>query len=219
MLRRRSTLSSIPTLREDGRWIKDAKEKADAFARNFRSKAHLPEELVDTPFLGCVIDATMPFFSFRSRNTKRLFQKLDECKATGGDMISASILKRLCDCLAVPFTIVVRRLFYEGCWPTMWKYHLICPIFKRGSAFIPGNYRGVHLTTILSKVAEKIVGAHLVFFCSKENVWQEPMGILSWTRIQGFNDHVDDVFHSRCLHESENLHVLERYSWNFRPCE
>ena len=77
-------------------------------------------------------------------------------------MISAAILKRLCECLAVPFTIVVRRLFFEGCWPTASKKHLICPIFKRGAAFKPGNYRGIHLTTILSKVAERLVGIHLV---------------------------------------------------------
>jgi len=172
LLHRKATLSSIPTLREDGKWIKDPKEKADIFARNFRSKANLPEELVDTPFFGCATDDEMHFFSFRSRNTKRLFQKLDACKATGGDMISASILKRLCDCLAVPFTIVVRRLFSEGCWPSAWKYHLICPIFKRGSAFTPGNYRGVHITTILSKIAEKIVGAHLVFCFAEEHFWQ-----------------------------------------------
>ena len=90
-------------------------------------------------------------------------------------MISASILKRLCDCLAVPFTIVVRRLFHEGCWPSAWKYHLICPIFKRGSAFMPGNYRGIHLTTILSKIAEKLVGKNLVPFLQKrafgQNQW------------------------------------------------
>ena len=61
LLRRRATLSSIPTLKENGQWIKDAKEKADAFARNFRSKAQLPEELVDTPFFGCATDNTVHF--------------------------------------------------------------------------------------------------------------------------------------------------------------
>ena len=90
-------------------------------------------------------------------------------------MVSAAILKRLCDCPVVPFTIVVRRLFHQGCWPTAWKTHLICPIFKRGAAFTPGNYRGVHLTTILSKTAEKMVGAHLVPYLQRkafgENQW------------------------------------------------
>ena len=121
--------------------------------------------------------------AFRNRNAKRLFKKLDEKKATGGDMISAAILKRLCDCLAVPFTIVVRRLFYEGCWPSAWKHHLICPIFKRGAALKPDNYRGIHLTTILSKVAERLVGIHLVSFLQRtaygDSQWAFSQGLSS----------------------------------------
>ena len=44
----------------------------------------------------------------------------------------------------------------------MWKLHAICPLFKRGSAFLPGNYRGVHLTPIFSKIAEKVTCGHLI---------------------------------------------------------
>jgi len=91
---------------------------------------------------------------------------LDETKATGHDKISAYILKRLADCLAVPFTKLYRRLFYEGCWPSAWKYHLIVHIFKKGAAFMPANYRGVHLTTILSKIAEKMISIHLMPFAA-----------------------------------------------------
>ena len=90
-------------------------------------------------------------------------------------MVSAAILKNVTDCVSVPFTVVVRRLFQEGCWPQCWKQHLICPIFKRGAAFTPENYRGVHLMTILSKVAEKMVGSHLVPYLQRttfgENQW------------------------------------------------
>ena len=89
---------------------------------------------------------------------------LDETKATGNDNISAVMLRKLASCIAIPFTIVCRRLFYDGCWPTIWKFHLDVPIFKKGAAFKPGNYRGVHLTTILSKVEEKLIGARLVPF-------------------------------------------------------
>ena len=78
------------------------------------------------------------FVAFRSRKTKKLLQKLDESKATGHDKISASILKRLASCLAVPFTRVVRRLFHEGCWPKVWKYHVIVPILKKGPRFNQG---------------------------------------------------------------------------------
>jgi hypothetical protein len=175
LLHRKGTLTSIPTLKNDGYWITEASEKADAFASTFASKAHLPEEVVDTPYFGCADVAFDDLVIFRSRATKRFFDKLDVKKATGGDMISAAILKKLADCLSVPFTVVVRRLFHEGCWPRCWKQHLICPIFKRGAAFKPENYRGVHLTTILSKVAEKMVGSHLVPYLQKkafgENQW------------------------------------------------
>jgi hypothetical protein len=42
--------------------------------------------------------------------------------------------------------------------------HNICPLYKRKSAFQAGNYRGVHLTSILSKVAEKVIGKRLISF-------------------------------------------------------
>ena len=111
----------------------------------------------------------LDFFPLRTRMTKRLFRKLDESTATGGDKISAGILKRLGHVLAFPFTRVCRRLLYEGCWPKIWKHHLIVPIFKKGSAFVPGNYRGVNLTSVLSKVAERLIGSHLVPFLQRSS--------------------------------------------------
>ncbi len=71
--------------------------------------------------------------------------------------------------------MVCRRLLYEGCWPSIWKYHLVCPIYKRDSAFKASNYRGVHLTTILSKVAEKVMCSRLIRYLQRsyfgKNQW------------------------------------------------
>ena len=181
LLHRKASVASIPPLREDAQWILDAKTKADTFAKTFVSKSALAPEVVDTPFF-VMPDAEMEdFVAFRTRYTKRLFRKLDEDKATGSDRISAAILKRLCDQLAMPFTRVCRRMYYEGCWPQVWKMHLIVPIYKRGSAFKAGNYRGVHLTSILSKVAEKVIGIRLVPFLQRnafgENQWGFSTGL------------------------------------------
>ena len=41
---------------------------------------------------------------------------------------------------------------------------MICPIFKRGSSFDAGNCRGIHLTAILSKIAERVIGRDLLNF-------------------------------------------------------
>ena len=51
-MRRKANISSIPALREGTQWLTDAKSKANAFAKVFSSKAHLPEEVIDTPFFG-----------------------------------------------------------------------------------------------------------------------------------------------------------------------
>ena len=181
LLNRKGNLSSIPTLRVDDKWLSDAREKANVFARTFASKSVLPPDVVDTPFFGNPDIEMDHFVAFRSRCCARLFKQLDPTKATGHDKISAAILKRLHKCLAVPFTRLCRRLFFEGCWPSAWKHHLAVPIFKRGAAFKPDNYRGVHLTTVLSKVAEKMVGLHLSPFLQRHafgaNQWAFSTGL------------------------------------------
>ena len=115
------------------------REKADAFARLFSSKSELPPEIVDTLFFGEPGIEWQDCIIFRSRNCRRFFKELDGSKATGHGKISAAILKRLHDVLAMSFTKICRRLFFEGCWPNVWKYHLVVSIFKRGAAFKLGN--------------------------------------------------------------------------------
>ena len=157
-------MSSIPTFRDETGWLTDAKRKANIFARTFSDKTKLPAEVVDTPFSGSPEKQFDEIVVFRSLACKKLLSKSDKIKATGNDNISAVILKKLAACIALPFTIVCRRLFWEGYWPTIWKFHSVVPIFKKGAAFKPGNDRALHLTTILSKIAGKLIGARLFPF-------------------------------------------------------
>jgi hypothetical protein len=124
----------------------------------------LPPETVDCPFFGCPDDELRNFIVLRSRYTEKLLKALDESKATGPDHVPASILKHIAAEIAVPFTRVCRRLLRKGCWPRVWRLHHICPLYKKGSAFAPSNYLGVHLTAVLSKIAEKVIGRNLVAY-------------------------------------------------------
>jgi hypothetical protein len=164
LLNKKCKTSSIPPLRVQDTWILDSYGKANAFAQAWMDKAKLPPDHCDCIFMGPP-DHVIDFFTaFRTRFTLKKMRQLKTDKATGEDQISALVLKRLAPVLAAPFTQLCRRLFYEACWPTRWQIHLLCPIYKRASVYAAGNYRGVHLTSILSKLAEHVIGRHLFKF-------------------------------------------------------
>jgi hypothetical protein len=120
-----------PHIADRWRLVDTATAKANAFAKTFVGKSKLPPEVVDTPFFGPPEIQNRVFVVFRTRTMKRLLSKLNINKATGNDKISAEILQKLSDCLAAPFTKVCRRLFYEACWPNVWKQHVVVPIYKK----------------------------------------------------------------------------------------
>ena len=121
--------------------------------------------MVDCPFFGHPdVSLEDDFIALRTRYTLKIMKKLDEAKATGPDNIPASILRMIAESIALPFTILCRRLLTEGILPDIWKLHQICPLYKRLSAFNPSNYRGIHLTSILSKIAERVIGRSLIPF-------------------------------------------------------
>ena len=62
----------------------------------------------------------------------------------------------------------------EGCWPMCWRVHWIIPIYKRKAVSDPSNYRGVHLTTLLSKVAERIINSLMTPFLQKTGAFGTP---------------------------------------------
>ena len=128
-------MSSIPPLKNEGKWLHDAKDKANLFASTFSSKAQLSDDFNDCPFFGIPDCELEEFITIRSRWTKKVFKSLDISKATGPDGIPAAILKKIGDIIAAPFTTICRRLLAEGCWPEIWKTHSICPLYKKKSPF------------------------------------------------------------------------------------
>ena len=89
--------------------------------------------------------------------TRQDLKELKEDTATGPDSIPSRILKRCATTLALPLTKLVRLLLRLGRWPAAWRLHWTFPIYKKKAVSDPGNYRGIHLTTVLSKVVERIL--------------------------------------------------------------
>ena len=72
-------------------------------------------------------------------------------------MLPAKILKHCARALALPVALLVMQMLCREEWPDIWRDHWVIPIFKRGAVFKPENYRAIHLTAQLSKIAERIL--------------------------------------------------------------
>ena len=167
MLQKKTKLSSIPSLRDDtGHWHMDSETKANIFASTWDAKNVLPpcitEQYAGDPPQKMQTDVHM---TIRTRFVRKLLSQLDENKATGPYEIGANrILKNLADELSLPIAILCRRILHEACWPTRWKLHNLRSIFKRNSVYQAKNYRGIHITCNISKIAEKVIGNPLIAY-------------------------------------------------------
>ena len=168
--------SSVPPLKKsDGSWVLDPLGKSNVLADAFMSKSSLvpQQESLDTSHLQILENSVQWNFVVRSRVVKRQLDKLKEDVATGPDLLPARILKRLSRHLCVPIALLLRLIMSTGQWPEQWRLHWIIPLFKRGSPSIPRNYRGVHLTSIVSKIAERILTEPVFQFIERQGILGE----------------------------------------------
>ncbi len=150
-----------PFQRQDDSWALTPEDKAAELARVLRSKSQLPPQETnhysDLTTSAPARMLRMP--KLRVTKVFSLLKDLDETSGTGPDLLPARILKHCAAELAIPVTLLTRKLLREQRWPSCWRLHWIHGIHKRGPKAHATNYRGVHLTPQLSKVVERAVGS------------------------------------------------------------
>ena len=87
----------------------------------------------------------------------RVLKAINPDSATGPDQLPGCILKACATQLARPLSLLVKRIIATRTWPDAWRVHWVVPIHKRKATTDAHNYRGVHLTAQISKVAERMV--------------------------------------------------------------
>ena len=162
----------MPGLRDvHGEWQHDAKSKANLFATTFAAKCQLPPPSVDGYTEHAPTELTSSLTLVRAQWTYQVLKNLRADTATGPDLLPARILKTCAKALAVPMTLLIRLLRRCGRWPALWKFHWIHPLYKKKAVRDPDNYRGLHLTPILSKVAERVLNCILAPFFEKSDAF------------------------------------------------
>ena len=51
--------------------------------------------------------------------------------------------------------MILRKALTSGEWPNAWKIHNIVPLYKKKFPGNPENYRGVHIASILCRLASR----------------------------------------------------------------
>ena len=87
-------------------------------------------------------------------------QALDLYSAVGPDDLHPALLKSCSKSLAYPLYKIMCPSLAEAHLPAEWKSSIIVPVFKKVSLYNPLSYRPISLTSIPSKVLERIIVDH-----------------------------------------------------------
>ena len=198
---------SIPPLCSPEKdWKKDPESKAELLAHVWREKATLDDAThneyskIRTPAnveggfteqdQSEYVDSQTPVspcrFPVRTRKVRNVLQQLDTTSATGPDLISSLVLQSCAEELAFPIATIARIIIREGVWPDAWRLHWLIPLFKRKARSDPANYRGIHLTSQLSKVVERILGS--LIFPSLEDAGAYGENQFAYRKGKGYRD-------------------------------
>ena len=149
-----SSSALSPLVSEGGGLVCESIGKADLLSDHFDSRQS--REAVDLP-LTCHVSPSLTTFAFRSSEVGRLLLDLDPYGGTGPVGMFPFFLKRTADVMAPLLSVVFQRLVRLGSFPVCWGQATVTPIPKGPPFSSVANYRPISITSVLSKVFERLV--------------------------------------------------------------
>ena len=159
----KSALSSLssslpPLVGGGGGLVCESVVKADLLSDHFAGKQSW--ESLGLP-LTCHPSPRHTSFLFRSSEVSRLLLSLDPYGGSGPLGMFPIFRKRTADVLASQLSGVFRRLVRLGSFPACWRQANVTPIPKGTPSSSVANYRPISITSILSRVCERLVSVCL----------------------------------------------------------
>ena len=147
-----------PLVGVGGRLVCKSVGKADLLSDHFDGKQS--RESVDL-LLTCHPSPSLTSFAFRSSEARHLLLDLDPYGGSDPLGMFPFFLMRTADVLAPHLRAVFRRLVRLGSFPACWRQGNVTPIPKGPPSSSVANYQSISITSVLSKVFERLVSVRL----------------------------------------------------------
>ena len=109
-------------------------------------------------------------FAFRSSEVRCLLLDLDPYGGSDPLGMFPLFLRRTADDLVLRLSVVFQRLVRLGSFPACWRQANVTPIPKGPPSSSVANYRPISITSVLSKVFERLVSVRLRRFMERSGV-------------------------------------------------
>ena len=182
----RNGTNNLVTLKVDTDTLTNHKDIADSFNRYFAS-VFTSENLTHfSNFPQVVKTENLTQASTTPIEVGKLLRELNDSKSCGPDDIHPRILKHCSNSLASPLCALFNTSFKCGEIPVDRKIVNVIPLCKKGAKDKVENYRPVSLTSIASKICEKIVRKNRSCLSQLRDTFH------SWAKARN-DSHNDDV--------------------------
>ena len=109
-------------------------------------------------------------FDFTNKEIMHHIKLLKSGKASGNDIILNEMLKKGAPYIISSISKLFTLILNSGKFPSMWNCSYIIPIHKAGSPNDPNNYRGIAVSSCLSKLYTMILNSRLTAFLKQNNL-------------------------------------------------
>ena len=166
----RSTKSICSLRTPDGTLTETDKDTAETLANQY-SSVFTKENLHSFPELDLKpVETKMSPIQITKNDVYHQLNILRIDKSAGPDNLHPRVLHETAHVIDTALSILFNKCLTEGVTPRSWKTATVSPIFKNGSKQDPSNYRPVSVTSVVSKIMERLISQHIQRHIKKNNL-------------------------------------------------
>ena len=137
---------------------KNIDKKLSKIQGNFRDYLH--NKINETFFLAPIHEAEV----------LRELTKLDISKTAGPDSFTPRLANIVAQFIYRPLTVLYNKAIEEATFPSGLKLAKVIALYKKGSRFLPENYRPISLLNCFSKILERLIYKQMINFINKHKI-------------------------------------------------